>query len=165
MPELVLAYVYISHYYDGSDNEYSSSDPGVTDDDSALDSGDDAGADTENGVFLASDTGDDVEEDTEKSVLLGGLSEARNLTLISEDNTVQLLCLFPIFILLTVFRETYACLVSWFQTNLARGVQTHCVWLAGGALELGWPHARRVTGPSSGETNLVSVSGQARTSV
>jgi hypothetical protein len=39
-----------------------------------------------------------------------------------------------------------------------RGVQSQGVWLAGGALEPGWPHARSVAGPVSWETRFVSVS-------
>lgn len=64
MPELVLAYVNIGRQ--DCFDAYSSSDTdGTDDDDSELDSC------------------DNVESDTEKCVLLGGLLEARNLTLIS----------------------------------------------------------------------------------
>ena len=51
-----------------------------------------------------------------------------------------------------------ACLVCWFRTNMHRGVQSRSVWLAGGALEPGWPHAGSAVGPGSGETPESAVS-------
>jgi len=56
-------------------------------------------------------------------------------------------------------RQNYrACLVRWFRTNMHRGVQSRSVWLAGGALEPGWPHAGSAVGPGSGETPESAVS-------
>jgi len=52
----------------------------------------------------------------------------------------------------------WACLVRWFRTNMHRGVQSRSVWLAGGALEPGWPHAGSAVGPGSGETPESAVS-------